>query len=124
MGADPERTKKLLGDRLELLRWRVAAKLGFASVEAWERETTARDRANMIALAIIDAWGEEWCETKLSLAMQTRATLVSAGADPSKLPATTLDDVRRKFVGINDESKEPEIDWQAAAAAFKNLAVR
>ena len=78
----------------------------------------------MIALAIIDAWGEEWCELKLAAAMQTRATLVAAGADPAKMETTKLDDVRRKFVGINDEKDAPEIDWQAAQAAFKNLAVR
>lgn len=119
MDADPKRTGKLLGDKLELLRWRVAAKLGYKSVGAWEQDTTTHERAHMVALAMIDAWGEEWAENAAGMANQTRAALVIAGANSADIDITTVDKVARKFVGVNDDEPQQEFDWQAAQGMLK-----
>ncbi len=119
LDADPKRTGKLLGDKLELLRWRVAAKLGYKSVGAWEQDTTTHERAHMVALAMIDAWGEEWAENAAGMANQTRAALVIAGANSADIDITTVDKVARKFVGVNDDEPQQEFDWQAAQGMLK-----
>ena len=114
MAGSESRRKKLRDDRLELLRWRVAAKLGFASVAKWEDATTPDERASMIALALLDGWGEEWQEIAARIVNQMH--LQAAG----KLDAenyTSSHDMRRRFAWIDEPDDKPaEIDWNAAAA--------
>lgn len=119
LDADPKCPGKLLGDKLELLRWRVAAKLGYKSVGAWEQDTTGHERAHMIALAMIDAWGEEWAENVAGMANQTRTALVIAGANPQDIDHETANSVARRFVGVNDDNPQEEFDWQAAQGMLK-----
>lgn len=119
LDSNSKRFGKLLSDKLELLRWRVAAKLGYKSKEAWEQDTTTQERAHMLALAMIDGWGEEWAENVAGMANQTRAALVIAGADAQSMEVATVESVARKFVGINDETESQEFDWNAAQVAMK-----
>ena len=116
MAVGESRRKKLRDDRLELLRWRVAAKLGFASVARWEDSTTSDERAHMIAVALLDGWGEEWQEVAARIVNQMH--LAAAG----KLDAenyTSSHDMRRRFAWIEEQDDKPEeIDWNAAAASM------
>lgn len=74
----------------------------------------------MLALAMIDAWGEEWAENVAGMANQTRAAMVIAGANSQDIDVATIETVARRFVGVNDETdKGDEFDWQAAQGMLK-----
>ena len=117
MDADQGRRKKLRDDRLELLRWRVAAKLGYPSVAAWMEATTQREQSYMIALAMLDGWGEEWQEIAARLVNLLRGT---ARHEVKAEDVLTSHDVRRRWLWLEEDSDElAEVDWQAAATAMR-----
>lgn len=120
MGAGEGRDKKLKRDRLELLRWRVAARLRYKSVAAWEADTEPTERAYMLAIAMLDAWGEEWQEIAARVHNAALNVCASNGADVDKLPFKNADDMRRRWASIDEPERQGDgIDWQAAQAAFR-----
>jgi hypothetical protein len=111
------RRKKLRDDRLELLRWRVAARLGFKSVDSWIEATTERERSYMMALALLDGWGEEWQELASRLVNLMRTT---AQHELKADDALTSEDVRRRWQWLDEPDNAPqEVDWDAAATAMR-----
>ncbi len=83
MEANRERRKKLANDRVLLLTYRAAAARGL-TVEQWDEQTPAREKPYWLALAWIDAWGEEWAEVA-SMVLNTTRTDATDCKTPSEL---------------------------------------
>lgn len=106
--------KKLRARPLELLKARTAARLGFRSVDHWEAETTTDERQEMMALALLDGWGEEWAEIA--------AMLVNVNVTSSEHAKSAYD--LRRFQGL--EAKKPPTgdEWQVIQSNFERMILR
>jgi hypothetical protein len=80
---------------VELLRWRVAARLGFHSVDAWYDATTPDDRANMMAVAWLDGWGEEYQQIAAEIHNASLRAANASGAKYTNDDAKGPEDMRR-----------------------------
>jgi hypothetical protein len=96
---------------LELLRARTAARLGFRSVQAWHDATTDDERNEMLALALLDGWGEEWQEI---------ASAIHNSVCTKVEHLKTADDCRR-FKQLERPEKKTRKDWKAVEAAFTSI---
>lgn len=71
----------------------------------------------MIALAMLDGWGEEWQEIAARLVNLLRGT---AQHEVKAEDVLTSHDVRRRWLWLEEDSDErTEVDWQAAATAMR-----
>lgn len=125
MARDRGRRKKLRRDRLELLRWRVATRLGFATVANLEEATTHDERAKLYALARLDGWGEEWQRLAMEIRrMMLRLAATSGGkVEEGEWPATERDVEYFRDWNDDEEADDSEAEqWAAAEQSLKRLA--
>jgi len=77
-------------------------------------ETSADERHEMMALALLDGWGEEWQEI-VAAVYNSQAT--------KQEHLKTADDFRRfkSLEAVNAKAKSKQTDWAAQEAAFARM---
>lgn len=122
MGSGSGRGKKLRGDRLELLRWRVALQLGYQSVEEWLLATPSDWQAKQLAVAWLDRWGESTDDVLAQVHNSALVVAASNGVRPDKDSWKTGRDLERtpQDAAAQDEPKQ---DWAACEAMFRSIIV-
>lgn len=117
MAGHRDASKKLRADRLELLRCRTAARLGFATVAEWQEATTLEERNQMLAVALLDGWGEEWQEVASvvhNVGMLLVSALAKGNVDKDTLKAP--EDMRRfRHLETTSKPTPTTADWGAFA---------
>ena len=107
------------------MRWRVATRLGFATVANLEEATTCEERAKLYAVARLDGWGEEWQRVVVEIRrMMLRLAATSGGkVDESEWPATERDVEYFRDWNDDDATDDSEAEqWAAAEQSLKRLA--
>lgn len=113
--------KKLKADRLHWLRWRVAIRLGYRSVDEWQIDTPADQQAEQLAVAWLDRWGEE---SQLLAAVVHNSALVAASASGVTYKAEAFknpSDYERELGTA--EHEQPRQDWAAFQAVARRIAI-
>lgn len=98
----------------------MAARLGFATVAEWQEATTLDERNQMLAVALLDGWGEEWQEIASvihNVGMLLVSALAKGNIDQSTLK--TPEDMRRfRHLETNEKPAPTTADWGAFAKAL------